>query len=328
VIGIFKQNNPGSFIGLLIFGILIKMPIFLHPYLPTTNSTNGILYDAILQYLSASSIVFFPLLAFLLIFIQSILITRVINNNRLMAKPNWFPGMAYMLITSLVPEWSLLSAPLIVNTILLFILSSFFKIYNKADAKGVIFNIGLALGLAVLIFSPAITFLIWIMMGLMLMRPFKLNEWMLLIIGVTTPYYFYAVMLFLTDNWSWHLLIPHFSLHLPSIKQSVWLAGSAFLLLIPYLLGGYLIQDNLRKMLIQVRKGWSLILIYTFGAILIPFVNDNNHLENWIITAIPFAAFHACTYLYSSRRMVPIILFWLTVFFILTYQYSGMVKSW
>jgi hypothetical protein len=32
--------------------------------------------------------------------------------------------------------------------------------------------------------------------------------------------------------------------------------------MVPFLTGGYFIQDNLRRMLIQIRKGWSLILLY------------------------------------------------------------------
>jgi hypothetical protein len=328
VIGIFKQKNPGNFIALLIFGVLIKLPIFLHPHVPAPNVNNGTLYLALLKFLTSFNPVIFPILAFSLILIQSILLTRIINHQRLMTKPNWFAGMAYMLITSLVPEWNLLSAPLMVNTILLFILSAFFKIYNRQDAKGIIFNIGLGLGIAALLFSPTITFIIWILIGLMLMRPFKLNEWVLCIIGVTTPYYFYAVWLFIADKWSWHTLVPGFSLHLPALKQSVWLAGSSFLLVLPFLTGGYFIQESLRKMLIQVRKGWSLILIYTFGAILIPFVNGTGTLENWVITAIPFAAFHASTYLYSSLRIIPTLLFWLSVAFILAYQYSGAAQGW
>ena len=80
-------------------------------------------------------------------------------------------------------------------------------------------------------------------------------------------------------------------------------------------------QDSLRRMLIQVRKGWSLLLLYLLGALLIPFVNSTDTLENWIMAAIPLAAFHACTYLYATYRILPLILFWLTVAFILSYQY-------
>ena len=238
-----------------------------------------------------------------------------------MSKPNYFPGMAYMLITSLFPEWNLFSAPLLVNGILVLVLSRLFKTYNQQAALGTVFNIGLALGIASFIFFPAVTFIIWILLALAVMRPFRLNEWIVCITGVTTPFYFFGVYLFLTDQWNWQEIWPTFSLQLPGIRQSAWLAGSVFLLAVPFLAGGYFVQDSLRRMLIQVRKGWSLLLLYLLGALLIPFVNSTDTLENWIMAAIPLAAFHACTYLYATYRILPLILFWVTVAFVLGYQY-------
>ena len=324
MIGIFKQKTPANIFLLLVFGVLIKLPMFLHPHIPAIRSSDGIFFKAILKFLQpagTSNPILYPVLAFTLLFLQAVMLTRFINSQRMMSRPTYFPGMAYLLITSLLPEWNYFSAPLIVNTILLFVLSGLFKIYNQPSAKGVIFNIGLALGIASFLFFPAITFLVWILLALAVMRPFKLNEWILCIVGITTPFYFYAIYLFITDQWSWQLLWPYFSVVLPSIQQSIWLAGSAFLLVVPFLGGGYYVQDNLRKMLIQVRKGWSLLLLYLLGAIFIPFVNNSGSFENWVMAAIPFAAFHACTYLYSTLRIVPLLLFWLTVAFILGYQY-------
>jgi hypothetical protein len=231
--------------------------------------------------------------------------------------------MAYLLITSLLPEWNYFSAPLLVNTILLFVLSGLFKTYNQSNAKGAIFNIGLGLGLASFIFFPTLTFIIWILLALAVMRPFRLNEWMICIVGILTPFYFYGVYLFIDNKWSWSNLLPYFSVSLPAVKQSIWLAGSAFLVTVPFLIGGYYVQDNLRKMLIQVRKGWSLLLLYLLGAVFIPFVNNSVSFENWVMAAIPFASFHACTYLYSRLRILPILLFWLTVAFVLAFQYAG-----
>ena len=324
MIGIFKQKTPSNIFLLLVFGVLIKLPMFLHPHIPIVRADDGILFQWILQFAAPtghSSPALYPVLAFGLLFLQAIILTRFINTQRMMSRPTFFPGMAYLLITSLLPEWNYFSAPLIVNTILLFVLSGLFKIYNQPDAKGAIFNIGMALGIASFLFFPAITFIVWILLALAVMRPFKLNEWVLCIVGITTPFYFYAIYLFVDDKWSWQHLLPHFSIGLPSIKQSMWLAGSAFLLVVPFLGGGYYVQDNLRKMLIQVRKGWSLLLLYLLGAIFIPFVNNSDNFENWVMAAIPFAAFHACTYLYSNLRIIPLLLFWLTAAFVLGYQY-------
>lgn len=324
MIGIFKQKNPANILVLLVVGVLIKLPMFLHPHIPAERGSDGFLFKKILQFLAPTGKTnpsIYPVLAFALLFIQAVMLTRFINTQRMMSRPTFFPAMAYLLITSLLPEWNYFSAPLLINTILLFVLSGLFKIYNQPHAKGAIFNIGFALGVASFLFFPAITFIIWILLALAVMRPFRINEWVLCITGITTPFYFYAIYLFITDQWSWQHLWPYFSVGLPSIKQSAWLAGSAFLLVVPFLGGGYYVQDNLRKMLIQVRKGWSLLLLYLLGAIFIPFVNNSDSFENWVMAAIPFAAFHACTYLYSTLRIVPLLIFWLTVAFILGYQY-------
>lgn len=324
--GIFKQKNPANIFLLLLLGVLIKLPIFLHPHVPVERVSDGPLFSAVLDglaLLEGASPHMYPVLAYGLLFLQAVLLNRFINRQRMMSRPTWYPAMAYMLITSLLPEWNYFSAPLLVNTILLFILSGLFRVYNQPEAKAGIYNTGLALGIASFLFFPAITFLVWIWLALAVLRPFRLQEWMLCLAGIATPFYFFAVWLFVDDRWSWDHLVPYFTISLPQIRQSAWLAGSAFLLVVPFLGGGYFVQDNLRKMLIQVRKGWSLLLLYLLGAIFVPFVNSSGSFENWVIAAIPFASFHACTYLYSGRRIIPLLIFWLTVIFIVCYQYLG-----
>ncbi|HKB43958.1 MAG TPA: hypothetical protein VKC90_06205 [Chitinophagaceae bacterium] len=326
MIGIFKQKNPANILLLLLFGVSIKVPMFLNPHVMNIHEEDSILYKAILNFLEPYGKNFpavYPLIAFGLLFLQAIMLTRFINDQRMVNWPGYLPGMAYLLITSLFPEWNYLSAPLIVNTILLFVLSGLLKIYNQQNAKGTIYNMGLALGIASFLFFPSITFIIWVLLALLVMRPFRLNEWMICIVGMTTPFYFYAIYLFIKGQWNWQHLWPYFTVSLPVVKQSAWLAGSAFLLVVPFLAGGYYVQENLRRMLIQVRKGWSLLLLYLLGAIFVPFVNSSGTFENWVMCTIPFAAFHACTYLYSNLRIFPLLLFWLTVAFVLGYQYYG-----
>ena len=265
----------------------------------------------------------YPGIAFSLLFIQSVWLTQFINNRRLISFSTYLPGMSYLLISSLFPEWNHFSAALLINTILLFILSGLFRIYNQQKAKGTIFNIGLALGIASFLFLSSLAFVIWVLLALAVMRPFRVNEWLLCILGITTPYYFYGVYLLVEGQWSWNNLVPYLSITAPEIKQSAWVAGSAFLIVIPFFIGGYYVQENLRRMLIQVRKGWSLLLLYQLTAMIVPFINTNQNFENWILAAIPFAAFHASAYLYSKIKLVPLLLFWLTAAFVLAYQYFG-----
>ena len=326
MIGIFKQKTPANLLLLLFFGLLIKLPMFLHPRVPTIQDKDGVLFHGILRFLEPTGKAnpsLYSILAFILLFTQAASLTRFINNYRMMNKPNYLAGMAYLLITSFFAEWNYFSAPLLINSLLIFILGWLFKIYNHPRAKGIVFNTGLAVGISSFIFFPSVTFIIWVLFALMIMRPFKINEWLLCLLGLTSPYYFYGIYLFLTNSWTPGKILPYLSVHLPSLHQSIWLAISALLLMVPFLTGGYFIQDNLRKMLIQVRKGWSLVLVYLLVAIFIPFVNTSNTFENWVMAAPPFAAFHACTYLYPQKKLFPLILFWISVAFVLLYQYYG-----
>lgn len=326
MIGIFKQKNPANLLILFVAGVLIKLPVFIHPHQPVVHQSDGILYEAILSFLDSPAKSFpslYPCLAFLILFGQAAVLTRFINSQRMTNKSTYLPGLAYMLITSLLPEWNYFSAPLLVNGILLFVLSALFGIYNRQNVMGAVFNIGMALGIAGFIFIPSIAFVLWVLLAMAVMRPLRVNEWLICILGITTPSYFYAIYLFIKGKWSWHTLLPHIHFGLPSLQQSAWLAGSVFLIMVPFLAGGYYVQENLRRMLINVRKAWSLLLLFLLTALLLPFINPSNTFENWIMGMLPLAAFHGCAYLYSNWRYLPLLLFWLTIAFIISYQYFG-----
>ncbi len=326
MIGIFKQKNPVNLLLLLILGILIKLPMFMHPHMPELRQGDGLLFAGILNFLNPAAQNFpllYPILAFALLFVQAVVLNAFINNQRMMTKATFLPGMAYLVITSLLPEWNYFNPPLLANSILLLVLSWLFSIYNQSNAKGVIFNIGVALGIAGFLFISSLTFIIWVLMALVIMRPFRINEWLICLLGITIPFYFFAIYTVIRGKWNWHEMVPHLSIALPSLKQSAWLAGSLFLLLVPFVVGGYYIQENLRRMLINVRKGWSLLLLYLLAALLLPFVNSTGTFENWVMAMIPLAGFHACTYFYSTWRPFPVLLFWLTLGFVFAYQYGG-----
>ena len=326
MIGIFKQKTPANLLILLFAGILIKLPLFMSPHDPIIHTSDGALFKGIINFLdplSHSFSLLYPLLTFGLLFFQAVTLNRFINNQRMTTKPTYLPGMSYILITSLFAEWNYFSAPLVVNSILLFVLFGVFGIYNKQNARGAIFNIGLALGIAGFLFISSLTFAVWILLAMAVTRPFRINEWLILLLGITSPFYFYAIYLFITASWNWQTFLPTITAGLPSLKQSAWLAGSVFLIMIPFLTGGYYVQENLRRMLINVRKAWSLVLLFLLVSLLLPFVNSSDTFENWIMAVIPMAAFHGCAYLYSTWRPLPYILFWGTVAFILSYQYLG-----
>ncbi len=266
MIAVFKQKSPGNVAVLFIFGLLLKLPPFLYPKAIVATINDGRLYQLFISSLPKDSSLLYSVLSFALLYIQSLMINYLVSEYKLIARQNYLPAMAFMLITSLLPEWNYLSSPLIANTLIIWMFIYLFKLYNTPNVKGHVYNIGLIAGINSYIYFPSAAFIICILLGLMILKPFRLNELILFIIGCTTPYYFHAIYLFLVDKFNFQNFFPHVVIKIPDVKSSIPVAASTLLLTIPFLVGGYYVQTQLRKMLIQVRKNWSIVLLYLFLA--------------------------------------------------------------
>jgi hypothetical protein len=325
VVGLFKGKNPGNAIILLIYALVLKFPIFLHPKLPVQQPTDSYLYSRILQFLltiAGSSAAMFSLLAFSLLFIQASLFNRIVNHHKLFPRSNFLPGMSYILVTSLVPSWSYFSAPLLVNLLMIWAWYRMLNLYNTNQPGAAIFNIGILIGFCTMLYFPSIAFVVLMLSALVTMRPFRIREWIIGLIGVTAPYYFLFIVLYLAGTWSWRMIFPAVRFHLPALPTSIWITVSIAFLVIPFIIGGFFVQNNLNKMLIQVRKGWSLLLLFLMIGAAIIFMNDDAAYTNWMLTALPFAAFHASAYYFPAQRLFPMILHWIIFGFILVMSYG------
>lgn len=323
MIGIFKQKNPGNTILLFIYALVLKFPSFLRPLPALRQDADHYLYNGFLSFLAPLHIadVGFQVLAFLLILVQASLLNRICNVLKMFPKANFLPAMAYILISSLLPEWSQFSAPLLINTFLIWMFYRMSMLYSATNPNLSVFNIGLMIGLMTLLNEPAIFFVLLIPFALFIMRPFRIREWLIGFLGVTTPYYFLAIALFLTNKLELRKMIPSVIVDIPAIPDSLAATLGITLLVVPFMSGGFYVQDNLNKMLIQVRKTWSLLLIYLMVSLLIILVNGGNHYVNWVCCLIPLAVFHAATYFYISKGLLASLIHWLIFLFALSVNY-------
>lgn len=325
MVSVFRQKSPANIVVLLIVGLLLKLPLFLYPRNITATSSDEDLYHVLIGWLTPASGgngVACSVVAFLLLYAQALLVNHLMNEFRMLGKQTWLPAMAYLLLTSLLPEWNYLSSPLVATTFIIWILVKLLRLYSAQQALGTIFNIGLLLGVASYVYFPSAAFLLTVLVGLLILRPFRLNEAALMLAGGLTPYYFVAAWLFLNDRLSFATFFPHLSVRVPVVRSNVWLAVTTVLVVVPFLAGGYLVQTHLHKMLIQVRKAWSVLLLYLFLSFFVPFVNGYSSFSNWILVAVPFACFHAATFFYPRKRWLPNGLFFLTAAYVLYLQYG------
>ncbi|HSB94575.1 MAG TPA: DUF6427 family protein [Flavitalea sp.] len=327
MIGIFRQKNPGNSLILFIYALVLKFPSFLRPLPALKQEEDHYLYNWLLNFLAPLHIpnVGFSVLSFVLILIQASLLNRICNVLKMFPKSSFLPAMAYILLSSLLPEWNQFSAPLLINTFLIWMFYRMSMLYNTNNPNISVFNIGLIIGLMTLVNEPAILFVLLIPFALFIMRPFRIREWLIGFLGVTTPYYFLAITLYLTDKFELNRVLPSINLDFPAIPSSIAATIAIAMLVIPFMQGGYYVQENLNKMLIQGRKTWSLLLIFLIVSLLIILVNGGNHYVNWICCLIPLAVFHAAAYFYPTRSLFASLMHWVIFLFALTVNYFPQV---
>lgn len=321
--GTFKANNSYNNFLLLLYGLLLKLPMFLHPYVPETQQVDGFLYRAVLSGLKPVSTHFpliFPLITFTLLFSQAVYFNKLVNDLRIMQRPHYLTGMSYLLITSLFTEWNVLSSPLIINSILIWVWSKMSGLYSDPKPKTSLFNIGIAIGIGTFFYFPSIAFSALIIFGLAITRPFKLAEWLMALLGIITPYYFLLALVFLTDKWKGYKF-PGFAVTAPVFDQSRWAYLAIIIVVISSIIGIFYIQQNFRRQLIQARKTWNLTFLYLPVAVFVPFVNATHSFEYWILCAVPVSAFVAATFLYPAKKWFPTLLHWLMVAFVIVINY-------
>lgn len=321
--GTFKTNNSYNNFLLLIYGLLLKLPMFLHPKVPQEQQVDGFLYRKLLGALHPAAVHFplvYPLITFILLFTQAVYFNKLVNDQRIMQRPHYLTGMSYLLITSLFTEWNVLSAPLIINSLLIWVWSQMSSLYNNQNPKTALFNIGIAIGIGTFFYFPSIAFAALIIFGLAITRPFKLAEWLIALLGIVAPYYFLLALVFLTDKWKGYRF-PGFAVTYPLFSQSQWAYAAIIIVLISAMIGIFYIQQNFRRQLIQARKAWNLTFLYLMVAIFVPFVNATHSFEYWILCAVPLSAFIAATFLYPAKKWFPVLLHWLMVAFVIVISY-------
>jgi hypothetical protein len=286
--------------------------MFFHPHVPKPQQLDGFLYKAFLQWINpvaGNAPILYSLIAFLLLYIQAISLNKLVNNQRLMQKSNYLVGMSYLLITSLFADWYYLSSPLIINSLLIWALSMLCELHSNNSPKSSLFNIGMIIGIATFFYFPSIAFLLLIIVGLGITRPFRLPEWLIALLGILTPYYFLAVWVFLTDGWKGYHF-PGVSVSVPKFHQTAWAYTAVIIVAFTILVGIYFIQANIRRQLLQVRKSWNLIFLYLVVSVFVPFLNASQSFDYWILTAVPIAAMAGAAFLYPEKKWFAICMHW------------------
>lgn len=267
---LFRANSPYTVIILFILTLLLKLQALRHPVMPVA-AEGQVIYAWILQGLRAvfgAGATTFTILAMLMTFAQAIYLRGVSIRHRLFSRPSYLPAFAYLVLSSLHPAMGTFSAPLLGNWLLIGAVDTILGFTSREEERRRIFNAGFLLGLACVLCFPDIVYAVFLVLTLILLRPFRPGEWVVAALGYLTPFYFAAGLLFLTDKLPLARLWPRAGLSLPHFVRGnpypiILLAGIAALLGA----GIYVLVGSLHRLPVATRRGWGAIICALIAAI-------------------------------------------------------------
>ncbi|MEO6683125.1 MAG: DUF6427 family protein, partial [Ginsengibacter sp.] len=296
---------------------------FINPQVPVVQDSDGFLFNDILIFIKPtfdSWPISYSIVSYLLIFTQAISFNHYINSRKMMQKNNYLPAMSYLLITSLFIYWNILSAPLVINTLLIWVWAKLTNLYKNQNVKSTLFNICLVIGICSFFYFPSLAFIIMVIFALLFTRAPKVAEWLMPIMGVFTTFYFLFAYLFLTNK-LYRFSLPGFTIAYPPFTDKKIIFIIMMIVVLLALVGIYYVNKSTSKQVVQVRKRWKLLLLYLMVAILIPFINTTPGFEYWIIAALPVSALVASAFFYPKIRWIPMVMHWILVGFVIYMQY-------
>jgi hypothetical protein len=274
--------------------------------------------DGLLAYLLFHYIQPLPSLALMVLF-HVIVITQALRLNILLSRFKMFqqvsylPAFTFVLLTALFPFWDAISSGLIANALIIWILVKLNRLYDQTQPKTVEFNIGLIVGFSILMYEPIAILIPVVVFALAIIRPFRLAEWLVLIMGILLPFYFIFTYVFLTDS------AAAFTAFLPKLDWKNPLAGlelkaaiTLIFIAIQLLIGIYFWQAQQNRNIIQVRKYWGVMLLTLFVTFFQPIIFSTQALYASAIVLAPLASFICYGYASPKQLLLPNVLFWIS----------------
>ena len=311
MVALFKDRSPVTFIWLFLLSIVVHSQFIV--YFPTipANDQDGLLSIFLNNFVSGLSPQLVVFIYHIIVLVQALRLNAVFNDNRMYSKINSLAAMLYILLTGIFKEWSNLTPALIENTLIIWLFAKTVRLYNNPTPKTLIFNIGLIIGISIILYHPSALLILVAFFALMIVRPFIITEWLILIMGVIFPFYFLASYLYLTDNF--HTIqnfLPKWGFNVPVSDFTPAFFVTIGIIIICLITGFIYSQQESRRLLIQVRKNWVVLSVMLIVMLPIPFINEGENLNSLLLWIVPASAYMAKGFLAPKKNTWPNFMFW------------------
>lgn len=277
----------------------------------TSGSQNGLFSYVLANYIYTLPLAIQVILFHALLVTQALRLNMVMQDLRMFSSVNYVPAMTYVLLSGLMMRSDMITETLVSNSLTLWIFIKLSRLYNNPEPKTLLFNIGIIAGISILLFHPTAILIVVVLFALVVVRPFRIAEWLVLLMGILLPYYFVLVFLFLNNQFSLvGAYLPNVSFGSP-LKglEKTYLINLGFILFAT-LVGLYQLQQHVGRLVIQIRKNWGVMMVLLFMLVVSPFIFSSLGAQVLLMGLIPLSATISNGYSNPKSLLVPNFLFW------------------
>ncbi len=311
---LFRDKSIINIFFLIVLSVVVHAHLFVLPPQVFIGENDGVISVLLNKYLIGQSATVLTLVYQSIIILQAIRLNMVMSDFRMFQSTNYTTAMTYVLLSGFITQWCGISAALICNSLVLWVFIKLSRLYNNPSPRTLLFNIGLLVALMTMAYHPTAILVLVVLFALAVVRPFQIAEWLVLLMGIIIPFYFLSAYLFLNDSLG-NLVryLPMMKLHLPILQIDEWLLAGLIYLLLAIIFGLFYWQKYNNRLVIQIRKNWSVMMVLLLILLPVPFIFFGAGIESAILSLIPLTAFITNAYGYPKRFLIPNLLFWLGI---------------
>lgn len=311
---LFRDRSDINLLFLVILSVLVHFHFYWEAPLVIANPSDGLLAYLLFQYIQPLPPLVLIVLFHVIVITQALRLNILVSKFKMFQQVSYLPAFTFILLTALFPFWDAISSGLIANVFVIWILIKLNRLYDQTQPQTVEFNIGLIVGFSILLYEPIAILIPVVLFALAIIRPFRLSEWLVLMMGILLPFYFIFTYVFLTDSAAaFTAFLPKLDWKNPLTGMDLKASISLIFIGIQLLIGLYFWQDQQNRFIIQVRKYWGVMLLMLFLTFFQPIIFSSQALYASAIVLAPLASFISFCYATPKQLLMPNILFWIAV---------------
>ncbi len=263
--------------------------------------------------------------AMVLLLLQAFYINFFVGEHRLADEVSLFPGLFYILVSSLLPEFQYLSPLLLGNTFFLIVTREVIHTYKKAESAGHIYNIGFWTAIGALFYPSFLVLFFFGFVGLNILRAFKFRERLMVLTGLATPYILLSVYYFWAGQLEafWQNYLNGSFAFLDFVQTTpgvVYRSLGVFAVLLLMVLFSY--RTYQFKQTMQVQRKINILYWGLLITALSLFIQADIQIDHLLIMALPLGIMLSFNFIKMPNRLaeaIHLIVFVATILF----QFSG-----